>query len=245
MNDFKDNLIQKIKAEHISMRPRWHFVLKAFLLVAGAILAALIAVYLLSFVIFTLHRSGVLFAPQFGWHGVMMLVVSSPWLLLGMLGIFLLLLYVLVSKYSFSYQKPLVYSIVGVVLFVIVVSSLIQYYGFHERVQAFADRHNVPGLRPLYNDPADRRPAGVERGTIKAMTSSGFVLETDESEVLNIVINERTKLPPLNKLVIGDEVLVFGDRSQDSITAFGIKPARGGQFKLSPRHQGELSPWVD
>lgn len=238
MNNFKDNIIKKIKAEDIAMRPRWHFVLHTFLLISGGILATLIAVYLLSFVMFTLHQSGLLFAPQFGWHGFVVLVVSSPWILIAILGVFLLLLYVLVSRYSFSYQKPFVYSIVGVVLVVIAVSSLIQYYGVHERVQSFADRHNVPGLRPLYNDPSNRRPAGMERGAIESFTETGFVLTTDRGQILDIILNEQTKLPPAFDFEVGMTVLVFGDKTGNSINAFGVRPIKGNWTKPAPHHGG-------
>lgn len=242
MNNITNNILDKIKTGEVTMRPRWHFVLKAFLLISGILLAALIAIYLLSFVLFTLHKSGVLFAPQFGWHGVMLFVIASPWMLIGILGIFLLVLYLLVSKYSFSYQKPLVYSIVGVVLFVIAVASMIQYYGIHDRVQAFSDRSNLPGLRQLYADPADRRPAGVARGTINTLTEVGFTLETDRAEILHITVTTQTKRPRLRGLQTGDQVIVFGERVDSSITAFGVKSVQGRQFGIPSRNNNGMPP---
>ena len=243
MNEFKDKLIQKIQTGEISMRPKWHFMLKAGLLLVSVVLVALIAVYLFSFLLFTLHRSGLIFAPQFGWHGVMMFIVASPWLLISILGIFLLILFVLVSHYSFSYQKPLVYSVVGLVLLVISASSFIQYLGIHDRMQSFSDRHNIPGLRPLYNDPVDRRPPGIETGEIIEITKSGFILKSERGEELNIIITNRTKTPPSLTLVENLEVTVFGERKDKSITAFGVKTTTtGGQIRINdlngppPRH---------
>lgn len=236
MNNLANDIIKKIKDGEVNMEPRWHFVLKATLMVLGLLLAAMVAIYLFSFVLFTLHRSGLLFAPQFGYRGLMMFVSGTPWLMLSILGIILIVLYVLVSRYSFSYRKPLVYSMVGVVLLVISTSSLIQYFGIHDRVQSFVDRHNVPGLRPFYQDPSDRRPSGVERGVISEMTETGFILESDQAEVLNIVVNDKTKLPPQFELQVDAEVLIFGERTEQSITAFGIKSASENRFRLPPRN---------
>ncbi len=238
MNNLANNIIQKIKAGEVHMQPRWHFVLKTALLLTGTLLTFLIAIYILSFVLFTLHNSGLWFAPEFGSRGVMMFIMGAPWLLLSILGLFLLFLYVLVSHYSFSYRKPLVYSIIGIVFLIISTSSLIHLSGIHDRLESFANEHSVPGLRPFYQDPQARRPGGVEIGTINQINESGFLLMIDRQELVQIIITKETKLPPDYTPVEGEMVLVIGERNdQDSITAFGIKPAKDGRFKLSPRHR--------
>ena len=234
MNNITENIIKKIKAGELSMQPRWHFVLRTALMLFGVFLIALAAVYLFSFVLFILHKSGLWLAPQFGVRGVMLLVVGSPWLILSLLGMFLLVLYVLVSHYSFSYRKPLVYSMIGVVLFVIVVSSVIQYFGVHERMQTFVEQRGVPGLSSLYRGQGERRPDGVVVGTIIEIADDTFILTTDRDEQITVRLTGRTKVQPTLRLQVGSEVLVFGDRNGTTVEAFGLKSASDGQFRRGP-----------
>lgn len=233
MNALKEKLIEKIKEGEVVMVPRWHFVLRTALIALGVVIVALIAVYLFSFILYALHKSGVLFAPLFGWHGIMLFVVASPWLLILIVGLFLLTLYLLVSRYAFSYKKPLVYSMLGIVLFVIAAASLIHQSMLHEHMGQFLERRPVPGLAPLYKDAGERRPEGVLMGTIIAVTSDTLTLETNRGEI-TVLIDERTKMPRGNAIREGAEVTVIGMPSEDGLRALGIRPLgeRGKQFHL-------------
>ena len=223
MNEIKDRLIEKIKSGDIQMVPRWQIILKASLWVAGAFLVAVITIYLFSFIVFALHKSGVLFAPLYGWSGFMMFIVSSPWILILILGVFLFLLYILVSHFSLSYKKPLVYTIVGVVLFVIGVSSLLQQVSIHERMHPFIERHNVPGLAPMYRQALDRKPDGVVSGSLEGFGEGFVTIETSEGEIVRISTTTRTKIPRRG-LLLGEEVVVLGEITDNGLEAFGIRP---------------------
>ncbi len=234
MNDIQQKLLQKIKAGEVKMVPRWHFVLRGLLWGAVTVVVAIIAVYLLSFVLYALHQSGLAFAPLFGWMGIMMFIVSSPWLLIGVVGIFLFLLYILVSRYSFSYQKPLVYSIVGLVLFVIAVSSLIQETNLHEKAGEFVERHDIPGLAPMYKEISERPPKDITRGTISEFTDNGFVFATEAGEEYTVTYNERTRFPVDTELAVGDAVMVFGPIQENTIEAFGVRIDDGSEMPPPP-----------
>lgn len=248
MNE-QEKLLQKIKAGEVKMVPRWHFVLRGLLWGAMTIVVAIIAVYLLSFVLFALHQSGLAFAPLFGWMGIMMFIVSSPWLLIGVVGIFLFLLYVLVSRYSFSYQKPLVYSMLGLVLVVIAVSSLIQSTNLHQRTGEFAKRHGVPGLEHMYKGVTERPPKDITRGTISEFTDNGFTFTNDAGEEYTVTYNERTRFPVDTELATGDAVMIFGPIQENNIEAFGVRLDDGSEMpppppndNRSPREHGDMLP---
>lgn len=228
MNDIRDKLLEKIKAGEVNMVPKWRFVLETVLWAFGLVVAALVAVYFLSFILFILNRSGVLFAPLYGWHGVMLFIVSSPWFLIMIVGIFLLVLYLLVTHYSFSYKRPLVYSMIGVVLLVIAVSSLIHQLSVHERMERFVESHQVPGLAPMYRGFGEERPNGVVVGTITAFSEEILELETREGEAIKATLFPHSKRPPEVIFVEGDEVMIFGEREGDMIEVFGIRPAGRG-----------------
>lgn len=225
MNTFKDNIIQKIKTGEVDMKPRWHFVLKTSMFFVGLIIVSVLAVYFLSFLMFVLHRTGVWFTPTFGLRGVIFFVVSSPWIIITLVAIFLALLYLLITHYAFSYKKPLVYSMIGVVLFVIALSSLIQQAAVHERVNLFIERHEVPGFTTLYRGNTGIRPDGLTIGRVVELNTDGFFFEDEFGENVMVIIDERTKQPPMIEYQIGDELLIFGETEGEILRAYGIRVA--------------------
>jgi hypothetical protein len=224
MTKLKDTLIEKIEAGAVAMRPRWHFILETSLFTVGVILTALIAMYLLSFIFFTLAKTGLWLAPGFGFGGLMFFVISSPWVLIITTGIFLALLALLVKHYAFSYRQPLVFSLLGVVGFVLIVSGLLHQFSFHERMERINERHNLPGLAPLYRDTNDTRPREITPGEIVAITETGFTLMTPEAETFTVLVSSRTRGIDHLPLTVGAKVLIFGERSTSTIEAKGIKP---------------------
>lgn len=241
MNDITNKILEKIKTGEVTMVPKWQFVLQTILWILGAVVVAIIAVYLLSFILFMLHRSGILFAPLYGWHGLMLFVVASPWFLLALVGLFLLVLYLLVSHFSFSYKRPLVYSMLGVVLFVIALSSIMQQFSIHERMERFVARHEVPGLSPMYRGVGAHRPEEVTKGTIVSLTDEKITIINDSNKEVTVVLTPETKLPPAIVFEAGDEVFIFGPEEDGTIEAFGIRPAERS-LKEPRRGQGYMRP---
>jgi hypothetical protein len=240
MNELKDAVLKKIQEGKVHMQPRWHFVLRTVLYAVGTALAALVAVYLMSFVLFILHRTGLLFAPGLGVRGLTFFITASPWLLFGLVGVFLFVLYLLVRHYAFSYRRPLVYSIVGVALFAGIGASAIYAMEVHERIEAFAERNKVPGMAPMYRAFGNKHPDGVTLGVITERIDSGFMMETGVDEEVRVLVNERTKVPRrMSRYDIDDAVLVFGDREGDTITAFGIRPVSGDPTFERPGMRGK------
>lgn len=239
MNELQKKLVEKIKNGEVAMVPRWHFVLKGVLWFAAVLLTLLVAVYLLSFILFGLHSTGVLFAPLFGMRGLMIFIVSSPWLLIGVLFLFLGVLYVLVSRYSFSYKKPLVYSMIGVVLMVVAVGSLIEQTKMHDRIGAFASERGVPGLAPLYRQFDDRAPKNVTLGTVAAVAENEFTLETRNGEAVFVHVYPHTKLHRDQQVRVGDVVMVFGKREGDVVDAVGVRSADDQFMPPKPRFKNE------
>lgn len=223
MNTFKDDILQKIAHGDVRMVPRWHFVLKATLLGIGAVLAALISIYLLSFLLFVLNATGLLFAPSLGMHGAIFFITSSPWIIIGTLGMFWMLLYVLVTRYSFSYKRPFMYSVIAVVLFVVAFSSLIQQTAVHERVHSFVEDRNVPGIGSMYRT-LDRQPDKITVGTITRIDQDTFVITTGQNNRFTIVRTEGTSEYPVGvRYSMNKCVLVLGKRNGSTITAIGIR----------------------
>jgi len=72
-NSIKADVLKAIKDGQVKMRPKWQFITKAALLIVGVVLVALTILYLVSFIVFVLRQTGLLFVPGFGpqskyWH---------------------------------------------------------------------------------------------------------------------------------------------------------------------------------
>ena len=236
MNNIQEQVLEKISTGKVAMQPRWYFVLKGALLLSGLVIAALVAIYFLSFVFFALHKTGLAMAPSLGIYGVLFFIVSSPWMLILVVLVFLGILYLLVTSYAFSYKQPLIYSLLGVVLIVIALSSLIQQTAMHERMQRFAEDTRMPAVLPLYRTFSDERPQGMRAGTVTTFTESGFVLTTLKDDVFTVQTTSRTKMPEV-MLEIGDGVIVFGKESDGSINAFGVRKIEADGFLFEERRQ--------
>ena len=209
------------------MTPRWYFVLRGILWGILTVICALVAVYFLSFVLFALRESGVLFAPMYGWAGFILFIVASPWILIGLVLLFMMVLYALVSRYAFSYQKPLLYSLLGVVLGVIFLSSLLYRADFHRQANTFTQLHKVPGLTSFYAGVGSEQPKNMARGTVLDFVPLGFVMTNPSGDMMEVIVSERTIVPRGTVIRVGDTVLVFGPKYGMTIRAFGLRLDEG------------------
>ena len=84
----KNDVLKAIQAGQVKMRPKWQFITKAALMVLGVVLAALATLYLVSFIVFILRQTGVLFVPAFGPGAFGVFFMSLPWLLILLAAVF-------------------------------------------------------------------------------------------------------------------------------------------------------------
>ncbi len=219
----RDAVLAKIRTGQAKMRPRWHFVLKALLVFFGLVIGFLTLLYLTSFTVFMLRQSGVWFIPIFGFRGVMMLFASLPWLLI-LAGIsFVILLEILVRRYSFAYRKPLLYSLLGIIAFTVLANSVVARTGFHEKFFMRAREGKLPIAGGWYRDFGLAKSQNVHPGTVIEITEDGFRMENRRGETLTVIISPETRFPLGIDFQKGDQVVVLGERDNDHIGALGIR----------------------
>ena len=228
-----EKIIAAAKSGKLKMRPRWHFVLRAVLWLAGAVIAVLAALYFASLFLFINRETGIWLAPVFGWRGVLIFLASAPWLIILSVLVFALALEILVRRYGFTYRLPLLYSALAVLLFVFAGAALLVRTPLHENLSRCprGDRllepaHFVPEGPPcgtgVYRDLGPRRFHDFYYGTVKNIAGADFIIITRQREDFIVRINSQTRLPFGAQFQIGDELAVVGDRKGDQIDAFGI-----------------------
>ncbi len=199
-----------IRCGDVKMRPRWHFILKAALAVIGGVLLVLVLLYLISFIIFMLRSSGIGLIPAFGVRGWLRFVVALPWLLILLSILFILVLELLVRRYSFAYQRPLMYSAVGIIVMVIAGGFVVAGTHFHERFSGFMNRQFM------------MERTDIHPGRVDGRAGSGFMMTDPHGRMLRILVASDTISS--DDPGLGDTVIVFGDVDGSStVRAFGIR----------------------
>jgi hypothetical protein len=208
------------------MRPRWHFLLLSTLTALGAVIAFLALLFAVSLVVFFLRESGTLYLPALGSRGWWDLFRSLPLSILVLLLLFVVVLEVLVRRYAFVYKKPLLTSVLFIIVLVLVGGYGIARTPLHGRLVMLA-RHDrlPPPLDSLYRPPFTMHTEDVYPGTIVALLEKGFVIADRGSGTTTIYVSERTRLPEGKDFIVGDRVVVIGDGgASGTVEAFGIRP---------------------
>ncbi len=221
--ELRKKILDKIKVGQAKMRPKWHFVLKTLLLAAGVIIGALALLYIASFILFSLRQTGVWFLPSFGLRGIMIFLISMPKLLIILGIVFIILLEVLVRRYSFGWRKPLLYSLLGIIGFVILASFIVSKTSFHEGLFMRARQGGLPYAGQFYRDFGMPRGEHAQIGVITEITDEGFKMETPRGEPLTIIIDPQTSFPLGIDFQKGDRVVVMGERDDRAVKAAGIR----------------------
>ncbi len=218
LNPIKEKVLERIKNQRLKMKPRWHFILKTILMVGGALIILLTLIYLISLIGFVLHQSGLTFLPAFGWPGLMILLSSLPWFILAGIIIFIGVLGLLVRHHPISYRKPLIYSLLAILILITIGGLISLEFGFHQNVW---QRINKGPMEFLYRS-AMPHPENVHIGLIEGMTEEEITIINDLNEKISVSVSSETRFPRGMGFQVGDQVIIWGRRDNGSIRAFGM-----------------------
>ena len=205
-SSISEKVLGKISSGQIKMRPRAIFILKIIAVILAVFFAAIFVVFLISFIVFSLRSSGLWFLPGLGFRGLGILFNSLPWLLIFITVVSVIVLELLIRRFSFSYRRPLVYSIFGVFILVLL--------------------GGLPIAGEFYRQFGAPKLNFVHSGLVATTTDGSFDLETGRGETLRIFIASSTRFSlDKNQEIIkkDDQVIILGKRDNDSVQAFDIR----------------------
>ncbi len=219
----KDSILTPIEDGKVKMRPRWYFFVLATLYLVGVILWILFLLYLVSFIIFILDQNSIWFLPGFGFRGIHEFLTSLPWILIFLAIPLIIILEILVKRYSFVYRRPLIYSIIGIVAFSMIGGFVVAMTPFHNGLLGQAEKKRLPfagGLYRYYGIPNKRN---LVIGNITKITNNEYHIKGTRGEITNILVKPQMHFSSGMNFVVGDKIIVFGKFEGDAIEAFGIK----------------------
>lgn len=223
-NPLKAKVLAAIEGGKVTMRPKWHFVLKTALAAAGLVFLSLTLVYLLSFIIFAMRENGAWYVTPFGLRGLRAFLMAAPWLLILVALAILAILEVLVRRFSFAYRRPLLYSVLLVLALVIVSSFAVARTPLHSGLMRNAEQRRLPFGGEFYRGYAGQDDDDdVHPGLVSGFIDEGFELVTLHEGTLPVLVVPSTKFVPDARIRIGDRVIVFGPLDEGRIHAFGVR----------------------
>jgi hypothetical protein len=144
-----------------------------------------------------------------------------PWLLVFLAVIFIVVLELLASHYPLAYRQPLLYSAL-----VIIVLSIFGGYGLertslHGRLADYAEKGQLPLANQIYRSFNHQKFNDIHRGEISSTTDNGIIIKNRNDEYLNIIFTPRTSFPGQGDFILGDFVVIMGERNNQDIEALG------------------------
>ena len=218
----KNKILEKIKKEKVKMKPRSYFVLRTIVFVFGLIFAFLFAIFLASFIVFALRASGIWYFPAFGFRGLGMFLASFPWILLIFAILLIALLEVFARKFSLVYRKPLLYSVLGIIMIVILISFAVGQTSMHPQLFRSAQEGKLPIMGPMYKGGFVEPPQNACIGRVVDVNDDGFQVETVKGDSVGVIISSETYLPSDEKIEEGELIMIMGKRRDSNIEAFKI-----------------------
>lgn len=235
--NLQESILESIKKGETKMRPRWHFVLKAILLVVSCVIVATFMLYTASLVVFVMQQNGGLYAPMFGLRGVRAFLVSLPWLLILLAVIFIGILEILVRHYSFAYKRPLLYSISAIIIFIAMGSFAVARSPLHQNLYERAQSNRLPFAEHMYKRVDERKSKHIHPGMIVEVQPSSFIMQNRNAQNILVEITSRTKIVPKGTIKENQKVMVIGEKDGDVIRALGVRKAERLILPMGPGHK--------
>jgi hypothetical protein len=233
-----NEVLEKIKSGKIKMRPKFYFVLKTILIVAAVFVLAILIIFLISFIKFHMRASGIWYLPDFGFRGWGTYLGLLPWFLILAGLILILILEILAKRFSFVWKRPVVYSLLAIVLIVAIGGFIVEKTPLHPTLLLKARQQKLPFAGPMYRGFGMPMLHDVQRGVVEETLENGFKIRTFDDRLLTVILKEETQFPFGKEIEKGDTIVVMGRREDDTIRAFGIREIEDqfNVFERPPRH---------
>jgi hypothetical protein len=223
-NSLKAKVFAAIEGGKVTMRPKWHFLLKAALALAGVVFLSLTLVYLTSFIIFAMRESGAWYVTPFGLRGLYAFLTAAPWALILLAAVIFVIIETLVRRYSFAYRRPLMYSLIAILASVTLSSFAVARTPLHSGLLRHAEEERLPmGGNVFYHRYGMKEAKDVHPGFVVKFIDQGFELDTMHDGTVPVLVAPSTQFVPDARISVGNRVIVFGPLLEGRIHAFGVR----------------------
>lgn len=237
MTELKHNILETIEKKGVKMIPKWHFALYSGLGVFGIIFFLLTFIYVTSLGMFLLSAYGFIYLPLFGMGPMVHGLTALPKSLLFIGLICLLFIELLSRQYRFSFKRPIIVTILGLIAFSWIVGFIINMTTFHTAMRDFGRKSMPKAMYSMYERPMPfKKESGktVLKGVVLSTSSESFILSSFDKGTTSVLLSEKRE--DITLPFVGEEVVVFGEVKEGVMTAEDIRSPRKPFTKRGRHH---------
>ncbi len=223
-HSLKTLVLDQIEKENIAPHTRLYFWLRTFVALMGLFVLFLLALYSVSFTLFTLQKSGLLLLSPFGAYGVLSILNDLPWKLVGLSFLSLVGLLILAKNTFWAYRQPLLYLFLFVIGFVGITGLIVAKTRIHPFVLHQLQRGMPEAPYRILSVYVTPRDHNITLATfMSSRASDEFDVSLIDGTSLEIRTNRATRFISKDRIVTGDKVLIFGERRGGIIFAEAVR----------------------
>lgn len=213
-NSFKKEVLDKIKADNVKMRPRLYFMVRPILFIFGLIMILVFLIYFLSFIFFIFRINDGWALTGLGLRGFLVLFLSLPWGVISFILLFLVIVETLLFHFGSAYRKPAIYSLLMLIGLVFFISFAVAFTSFHDNMLLSNKNRRLPWMGPFYEGYERLDFKNIHCGRVLGITDKGFVIEyLEEPSCGEIKIDVPPNFTKHKNLKIGDIIILVGERN--------------------------------
>jgi hypothetical protein len=230
-SDISSKVLEKIGHGDVRKHSRAYFVVQMSLIIVLFILALALAMFVLSFGIFTVHESGEQFLLGFGSRGVLAFFALFPWMALIIDILLFAIIEWLLRRFKFGYRIPVLRAVLGIIVLAVAGGVIVMLTPLHATLLQRAQNDALPVLGEWYEAiDAPHADQGAFCGTISSINGNTFVIVNDDGD-RDVDDGTWTVLAPagfdMASINVGDRVYVAGSVPPDGpaqgiIQAYGV-----------------------
>jgi hypothetical protein len=224
MTNLKENILQTVVKNKISMIPRWKFFLYSMLWILSACFSFALLVFFGSLIMYVLSVHGFIYLPFFKFGEVINSLRAIPFILFILTIVLLFVVEILVRNYAFSFRKSIVTTFITLTLVALCFSYLLNLTPVHREIWGYAKSHHISFISKEYDRPLPLRRMGltVIRGVVISTSTDSVVLELPDDST-QIVYGSTTLGKSIELPEKGEEVVVFGQIVNNRFEAVDIR----------------------
>ena len=218
------NVVSKIETGELKMRPKVYFVIKTILIVGLLALAFLLALYFGSLIIFILRINDILLFHGMGFQVIRNIFLSFPWYLVFLVFGLVILVEAAAKRFNFVYRKPLIVSLLIILVLVFLSSLLIEKSSLHHSFFRLAEQERLPLAGRMYRDLGNLEIENVYFGRILEKKDNLWIMELDSGKEVGLKITEKTRGKRIfTEIEEGNKVIVIGELEEGLIDVDSFK----------------------
>ncbi len=214
----KENIISKIKRGEIKAKPKIYFIVKTLFNIGIVLTFFLFLLYIGSLIIFILRVNNFLAISGLGIKGIKTVIFYFPWYLL-ILSLFLIIVFEFFGKkFSLIYRRPLLYSLIAIMIMTTIGSFFIERSSFHHSFSRIAKERQIPFMGRMYKNMEQIDFENVYFGEILEKEENLWKMKDENGETISLIITEKTKNFKIkNRIKEGDSVIIIGEKREDNL----------------------------